>query len=286
LARRWCEIVDRASRLEPPARLDPAASFAAALARSMPAADEILVDDPAAIPELRPAFPDNSVAHRPEAEWPIDLDAVFDEALSATLALPGGGSVHFEATRAGMLIDVDAGTPETGSPERTGMMANLAAAATIARQIRLRNLGGGIVVDFVGLDIRSAREKVRMALAEALAPDPAAPQLLGWTRLGHFELVRPRRSRPLAEGLLEPRPGGALIKTAITVSHEALRALRRAARAESGRRWRITVAPEVAAALAGAAVEAVRQAEQRFARDIAIEADPGCERERFQISAR
>ena len=286
MARRWCEIVDRASRLEPPARLDPAASFAAALAGSLSGApDEILVDDPAAIPELRAAFLNSGVAHLPETEWPIDLDAVFDEALSATLALPGGGSVHFEATRAGMLIDVDTGTPETGSPERTGWMANLAAAGTIARQIRLRNLGGGIIVDFVGLDSRSAREQLRAALAEALAPDPAVPQLLGWTRLGHFELVRSRRRRPLAEALLEPRLGGALVKTAVTVSHEALRALRRAARAQPGQRWRLTVAPDVAAALAGAAADAVRQAEQRFARSIAIEADPGCERERFQISA-
>ena len=286
LAWRWCEIVDRTSRLEPPARLDPAASFAAALAGSMPAApDEILADDPAAIPELRVALPDSAVAHLPETGWPIDLDAVFDEALSATLALPGGGSVHFEATRAGMLIDVDTGTPETGSPERTGLMANLAAAGTIARQIRLRNLGGGIIVDFVGLDSRPAREKLRAALAEALAPDPAVPQLLGWTRLGHFELVRPRRSRPLGEALLERRSSGALVKTALTVSHEALRALRRAARAQPGRRWRVIVAPEVAATLAGAAADAVRQAEQRFARSIAIEADPGYHHERFQISA-
>ncbi len=286
LARRWYDVLDRASRLEPPARLDPAASFAAALARSMPAApDEILVDDPAAILELRPAFPDSAVAHRPETNWPIDFDAVFDEALSATLALPGGGSVHFEATRAGMLIDVDSGTPETGSPERTGLMANLAAAGTLARQIRLRNLGGGIIVDFVGLDSRSAREKLRLALAEALAPDPTAPQLLGWTRLGHFELVRSRRSRPLAEALLEPPVGGTLVKTAVTVSHDALRALRRAARAQPGRRWRLTVAPEVAAALSGAAADAVRKAEQRFARGIVIEAGPGYERERFQISA-
>ena len=239
LARRWCEIVDRASRLDPPARLDPAASFAAALAGSLSGApDEILVDDPAAIPELGAAFPDSAVAHLPETEWPIDLDAVFDEALSATLALPGGGSVHFEATRAGMLIDVDTGTPETGSPERTGRMANLAAAGTIARQIRLRNLGGGIVVDFVGLDSRAARERVRAALAEALARDPAVPQLLGWTRLAHFELVRSRRRRPLAEALLELRPGGTLVKTVVTVSHEALRALRRAARAQPGHRWR------------------------------------------------
>jgi ribonuclease G len=286
LARRWHEILDRASRLDPPARLDPVASFAAALAGSLPAApDEILVDEAAAIPELRAAFPESALTHMPETEWPIDLDAVFEEALSVTLALPGGGSVHFEATRAGMLIDVDTGTPETGSPERTGLMANLTAAAMIARQIRLRNLGGGIVIDFVGLDSRSAREKVRAALAEALAPDPAAPQLLGWTRLGHFELVRPRRTRPLAEALLEPRSGGALVKTAVTISHEALRALRRATRAQPGRRWRVTVASEVAAALAGAAADAVRQAEQRFARTIAIEPDPGYDREHFQISA-
>jgi ribonuclease G len=286
LARRWQEILDRASRLEPPARLDPAASLAAALAGSLPAApDEILVDDPAAIPELRGAFPDSAVTHLSETEWPIDLDAVFDEALCTTLTLPGGGCVHFEATRTGMLIDVDTGTPETGSPARAGLTANLAAAGTIARQIRLRNLGGGIIVDFVGLDSRPARDKVRAALAEALAPDPATPQLLGWTRLRHFELVRPRRSRPLAEALLEPRSGGALVKTAVTVSHEALRALRRAARAQPGRRWRLTVGPDVAAALVGPVAGAVQQAEQRFARSIAIEADPGCERERFQISA-
>jgi ribonuclease G len=286
LAQCWCDILDRASQLNPPARLDLTASFAAMLARSLPGTpDEILADDPAAIPELRAAFPDSVPIHLPEAEWPIDLDAVLDEALSTTLALPGGGSVHFDATRAGMLIDVDTGTPETGSPERSGLAANLAAAGTIARQIRLRNLGGGIVIDFVGLDSRSAREKLRAALAEALAPDPAAPQLLGWTRLGHFELVRPRRGRPLAEALLEPRSGGALVKTAVTVSHEALRALRRAARAQPGRRWRVIVAPDIAAALAGAVADAVRQAEQRFARSIAIEADPGYDRERFQISA-
>jgi ribonuclease G len=274
-----------ARRLEPPARLDPAASFAVRLARSLLGEPgRILVDDPAAIPEIRAAFRDCAVAHCLETEWPIDLDAVFDETLGETLDLPGGGSVHFEATRAGMLIDVDTGTPETGSPERTGLTADLAAAGTIARQIRLRNLGGGIVVDFVGLDSRSARDKVRAALAAAIAPDPADPQLLGWTRLGHFELVRPRRGPPLAELLLEPRPGGALVKTAVTVGHEALRALRRAARFQPGPKWRLVVAPDVAAALAGPMAGAVQLAEQRFAGKLVIEADPGSGRERFQIS--
>jgi ribonuclease G len=286
LIRRWREILERASRLEPAARLAPEASVAAALAGSLPIeVDKILVDDPAAIPEIRTAFATGAVSHLPEDEWSTNLAPVFDEASSETLPLPGGGAVHFEPTRAGTLIDVDTGTPETGSPERVGLAVNVAAARTIARQLRLRNLGGGVVIDFVGLDRRSAREKVRAALAEALAPDPAAPQLLGWTRLGHFELVRPRRGRPLAEALLEPRPGGALVKTAITVSHEVLRAVRHAGRAQPGRQWRLTVAPDVAAALAGPVSEAVQQAEQRFARSIVIETDPGYDRERFQISA-
>jgi ribonuclease G len=284
LAQRRHDIIDRVARLDPPARLDPVASFAAALASALPEPpDQILVDDAAPIPDIRAAFSDTAVEHLPEAEWPIDLDGAFAEALSETIALSDGGSVHFETTRAGVLIDVDTGTPETGSPQRIALATNLAAAGSIARQIRLRNLGGPIVIDFVGLDSRGSRERVRGALASALASDPAQPQILGWTRLGHLELVRPRRGRPLAEALLEPRPGGALVKTTVAIAHEALRGLLREARAQPGRSWRLLVAPDVAAALAGGAARAVHEAERRFARKIAIEADSGCDRERFQI---
>src|SRR5215831_14826643 len=277
----WSNVLNRAAHLDPPARLHPIATFAAALASALPAApDHIFADDPAAIIDIRAAFPDAAAEQRPEAEWPIELDAVFAEALAETLTLPGGGRAHFEATRAGVMIDIDSGTPETGSPEQTGLAANLAAAAIVARQIRLRNLGGGIVVDFVGLDSRAAREKVRSTLAGALASDPVGPRILGWTRLGHLELVRPRRGRPLAEALLERRPDGALVKTAVTVAHEVLRALRREARAQPGRQWRLVVAPEVAAALSGSAAS-----EERFARKIAIEGEHGCEREQFEILA-
>jgi ribonuclease G len=284
LARRWNNIIARAARLDPPARLDPVGSFAAALANALPGPpSQILVDDAAPLPDIR-AFSDTVVEHVPEAEWPIDLDGAFAEALSGTIALPlGGGSVHFESTRAGVLIDVDTGTPETGYPERVGLATNLAAADSIARQIRLRNLGGPIVIDFVGLDSRGSRERVRAALADAFASDPAQPQILGWTRLGHLELVRPRRGRPLAEALLEPRPGGALVKTTVAIAHEALRRLLREARARPGHGWRLIVAPDVAAALAGGAARAVHEAERRFARKIAIEADSDYDRERFQI---
>jgi ribonuclease G len=286
LNRRWRDILDRAVRLAPPARLDPPLSFGAALAARLPAAPgQILVDDPAIVPELRGVFPDTVMQHKPEAEWPVELDAVFDQGLAETVGLAGGGSIHFEAARTAVLIDVDSGTPATGSLETTGLAFNLAAAEIIARQIRLRNLGGGIVIDFVGLEDRKLRERVRYTLAEALMPDPARPQILGWTRLGHIELVRPRRGRPLAEALLKPRPGGALVKTAVTMAHEVLRALRREARAQPGRRWLLTVNPDVAAALAGVAASSLRAIEERFGRAIAIETDPSLGPDRFQITS-
>jgi len=209
LNRRWHNISDRAARLSPPSRLDPPLSFATALSGALSVApSRILVDDPGIVPELRGVFPDTMTQYKPEAEWPVELDAVFDRALAGTVALAGGGSVHIEATRSAVLIDVDTGSAQTGAPERTGLAVNLAAVDVITRQIRLRNLGGGIVIDFVGLEDRRSRERLRDALAEALAPDPRRPQVLGWTRLGHLELVRPRRGRPLAEALLEPGPRG------------------------------------------------------------------------------
>ena len=236
-------IAETAAHVDPPMRLHPAATRAAALAGVFPAVEHILVDDPAAIPETRAAFADAAVSYLPAADWPVDLDALVDEALSPSVALAGGGRVHVEPTRAAVLVDVDSGTPETGSPERTALAVDLAAAEEIARQIRLRNLAGAVVVDFVGLDDRGARERVRTTLVRALAADPLEPQCLGWTRLGHFELVRRRRARPLAEVLLEPAPGGVLVKTAATIAHQALRALRREARAQPAHRWRLTSPP-------------------------------------------
>jgi Ribonuclease G/E len=271
-----------ADRHDPPQRLFPAPSFAAALAGVFPAIDRILVDEPGSIPEIRAAFPGSIVAHSPESEWPFDLDALFEEALATTVTLPGSGSIHFEPSRAAVLIDVDSGTPEGGSPERTAVAVNLAAAIAIARHIRLRNLAGGIIIDFVGLDDRGARERVRTTLARCLAQDRLQPQILGWTRLGHLEVVRRRRTRPLADALLEAAPD-AFVKTAATVAYEALRAVRRAARAQPGHGWRLSLAPEVAAVLDGEAVAALRELEQRLGRSVTIGGDTDLGRDRFQI---
>ncbi|MGH7060557.1 MAG: ribonuclease E/G, partial [Stellaceae bacterium] len=278
------DIAAHAAGRDPPARLRPSATFAAAIAGAAPAVEQVFVGDIAAVPEARAAFPSALVAHADEDEWPIDLDALFEGALAPVVPLDEGGSIRIDATAAATLIDVDSGSPPTGSPERTALAANLKAALVIAREIRRRSLGGGIVVDFVGLDRPALRERVRLALAEALAPDPAQPRILGWTRLGHLELVRPRRRRPLAETLLDLETS-APRKTAPTVAYEALRALQREARAAPGRQWRLIVAADVAAALADAAAGAVHGLERRFGRKVAIEIGPARSRERFEIAA-
>jgi ribonuclease G len=281
LRSRWDDIVGWAARTAPPTRLHPAAGHAAALAAAVSPPEQVLVDQPAALREIRAAFPDAETAVLPEDEWPVDLDAVVDAALTSTVALARGGTLHVEQAAAATLIDVDSGTPATGSPQPTALATDLAAAAAIARQIRLRNLAGGIVIDFVGLDDHRARERVRAGLAAAVMADPLQPQILGWTRLGHLELVRRRRARPLAEPLLERT---APVKTATSVAYAALRALARAARAEPGRNWRLVAAPDVAAALAGEAAAGLSALEQRLGRTIAIDVDQGSPREQFQLA--
>jgi Ribonuclease G/E len=253
---------------EPPVQLDPAPGFATALALRLPGEPErILADDPGVLRELRDGFPAAEISHRSVADWPVDLDALFDAALSPTLALPGGGSLHIEESRAAVLIDVDSGTPEAGSAKRAALAVNLAAAPAIARQLRLRQLGGGIIIDFVGLDGRRPRERMRQSLAAALVGDPARPEVLGWTRLGHLEIVRPRRGRPLSEAMLEPQ---GTRKNATTLAFEALRALYRGARADPAANWRLVVASDIAAALHGPAAGALRAIETRLGRSVAV----------------
>ncbi len=244
--------------LDPPAQLHPAPGFARSLALALPGApNRIVADDPAIVPELRAAFPDAEI----DRDTPPDLDAEFAAALAPSLGLPGGGAIHIAETRAATMIDVDTGTPETGSAARAALAGNLEAAKAIARHIRLRNLGGGIVVDFVGLEGKDPREQIRQTLANALTADPAKPQCLGWTRLGHVEIVRPYRAPSLAAQLGDK---------ALT---EAFAALRTIAHAKPAARWTLTASSAVGLALRGPAAGALAALETRLGATIAIAED-------------
>jgi len=126
-----------------------------------------------------------------------DLDAQIEQALANEVALPAGGSIAIEPTRAFTAIDVDSGAA------RNALSVNLEAAEVVAQQLRLRNIGGAVLIDFISMRQTADRDRVLGRLALHLAEDPLPTQVLGWTRLGLAEVTRARRGRPLAQMLAE-----------------------------------------------------------------------------------
>ncbi|WP_395457666.1 ribonuclease E/G (plasmid) [Azospirillum melinis] len=126
-----------------------------------------------------------------------DLDSAIAGLLDVRVPLPLGGSLVIERTEALTVVDVNAG--ERGNP----LDVNLDAAAEIARQLRLRNVGGIVVVDFVNMRSRGDAERVLAALSQAVESDPVQTQVYGMSKLGLVELTRARRGTPLA-ALLRP----------------------------------------------------------------------------------
>ncbi|HVE20602.1 MAG TPA: ribonuclease E/G [Acidocella sp.] len=157
-------------------------------------AEPVLLDDYALIAELRPAL---------EGRMRFDA-AAFDAVLEDEVAglselsapLPLGAVMHITPAPAATLIDLDAKAASGVS----ALALNTTILPEIARQIVLRNLSGGILIDFAGMK-SSARAKLAAPLRTALAADPLKPELLGFSHLGFAELTRRRIRPPLHEVL-------------------------------------------------------------------------------------
>ena len=184
------------------------------------------------------------LAKAADAALRAKLDAAVEDALARTTPIPGGGALTIEPTAALVSIDVDSGARTgTGDPERFALELNLAAAREAARQIRLRNLGGVIAIDFVSMRAKSHRKDLEDAVREAFAGDPWSVQLGALSRFGVFDLARSQLRTPLHEQMRDA--DGRL--SVETVALMALRAIEREARAVTGRQIACTVAPEVKA---------------------------------------
>lgn len=125
-----------------------------------------------------------------------DADSAIAALTDRRIDLGQGGSLVIDRTEALTVIDVNSG--ERGNPLAT----NLDACMEIARQLRLRNIGGIVVVDFVNMARASDREAVIQRLSSAVADDPVATHVYGMSRLGLVEVTRARRGPPLADLLL------------------------------------------------------------------------------------
>ena len=142
--------------------------------------------------------------HGPVPTFDIDdIATQIDTALAPRIVLESGVEVLFEPGETLCAVDVDSAAAggRQGRAPRRPVEVNLEAAPAIAQQLRLRNLSGAVVIDFVTMRSSYDRDKVQAALAEALADDPVPTQLYGFTRLGHLELTRARRGPTLARQL-------------------------------------------------------------------------------------
>jgi Ribonuclease G/E len=279
------EVFEAAARdAKPPARLDqPEPAIIRAVKKLLSDdIESVLIDDRGALTALKRAYPDLAdrlVFYGDDTSLfeALDIAEQVDGVLQPRVPLQGGGAIYIEMSHAATMIDVDGG-------ERGALVANRAAAGAIARQIALRNLAGPIVIDFVNLKSRDDRDTVTSALKDALAANNETLELLGWTKLGHFELIRARREPPLAELLFEQDDDGTMRATGLTLVLEALRAVAREAMARPEKGFALAVHPDIAALLDDGAGRAARQwLEARLGRKLEVMAEPERARDAIDI---
>ena len=178
-----------------------------------------------------------------------NVEPEIEKALSRRVDLKSGGTLIIDQTEALTTIDVNTGG-FVGSRnfDDTVFKTNLEAAQTIARQLRLRNLGGIIIVDFIDMDSQEHRGAVLDELKRALARDRTRVTVNGFTALGLVEMTRKRTRESLAHVLCEPCPtceGRGEVKTAHTVCYEILREILRESRAFKAKEFRVLAAQRV-----------------------------------------
>jgi ribonuclease G len=176
----------------------------------------------------------------------FDLYGVEEEiqrALGRRVDLKSGGYLIVDQTEAMTTIDVNTGSYVNGRNfDDTIFKTNLEAAQAIARQLRLRNLGGIIILDFIDMENADHKTAVLSELNKALLRDRTKISVSGFSALGLVEMTRKRTRESLAHILCEPCPacsGKGEVKTARTVCYEILRELLREAKQFNPREFRI-----------------------------------------------
>ncbi len=178
-----------------------------------------------------------------------NVEPEIEKALSRRVDLKSGGTLIIDQTEALTTIDVNTGG-FVGSRnfDDTVFKNNLEAAQSIARQLRLRNLGGIIIVDFIDMESAEHRAAVLEELKRALSRDRTRVTVSGFTTLGLVEMTRKRTRESLAHVLCEPCPtceGRGEVKTAPTVCYEILREILRESRAFQAKEFRVLASQPV-----------------------------------------
>jgi ribonuclease G len=214
-----------------------------------------------------------------------------DKALRSKVWLKSGGYIVINQTEALVAIDVNTGRyvgKKTGRLEDTIVKTNLEAAREIVRQLRLRDLGGIIVLDFIDMEERKNRQKVFQDLEQALRRDRSPSKAIQVSEFGLIIVTRKRVKQSLERLLTDPCPycsGTGTVKSTATICFDILSELRKVTSELNGHGVLLRVNPEIAKSLQAEEQGVLRDLERTVGRRIHIKADPTLHHEQFDVMA-
>jgi ribonuclease G len=259
--------------------------------------DRVLVDDPRVykkvtgfVSQFLPKFKNKVVLHKNDR--PLfdlyDLDLEISRAMGRRIWLKSGGYIVIDEAEALVVIDVNTGKyVGKRDLEDTLVTTNIEAAREIAHQLRIRNCGGIIIVDFIDMEKENHRDKVVAVLKEELAKDRVRTVLSPMSALGLVEMTRKRNRPSLISSLCDPCPyceGKGYIKQKVTVAHEIFRTIERDAPRYKGKgRAVVHCNGAVADWIYAEEAESLEKVERRLGHAVAFKVEPHFHIEQFEI---
>jgi ribonuclease G len=215
------------------------------------------------------------------------IEMEIDKILGRKIWLKSGGYIVIDISEALVAIDVNTGRyVGKRNLADTILKTNLEAAKEIAYQLRLRNIGGIIIIDFIDMEREGDREKVYQALEEATKKDRQKTNIFKISELGLVEMTRKRTRENISRILGEPCPyceGSGLIKSKTTVCYEIFREIERTVSGLGGHNIMVEVNPEVADLLYEEERVGVEELERKLQKKIVIKGKVGFHQEQFNI---
>jgi ribonuclease G len=220
----------------------------------------------------------------------FNITQELEKALRPKVWLKSGGYIVINQTEALVAIDINTGkyVGKSNRLEDTIVKTNTEAVKEIVRQIRLRDLGGIIVVDFIDMDERKNRQKVMQALEEAMRADKAPNKILQFNDFGLVAITRKRVKQSLERTLCSPCPyceGAGYVKSIQTVIGEILVEAQKIARAMDGNKDVVLrVHPDVAKVLKASSNQYLEELEEILGRPVLVKGDPTLHTEKFDLA--
>jgi len=294
----WADIWRKRETAKPPMVLMSELDVVLRTVRDVmgPDIDKIIIDDRETharcvrfVEQFMPDRKDDVVLYS-GTEPVFDEYGIEDEiarALSRKVPLKSGGYLIIDEAEALTAIDVNSGRfVGKRDVEETITQTNLEAVAEIAYQLRLRNLGGLIILDLIDMDRQSNRDKVYRALNEALKHDKARTSILRISELGLVEMTRKRTRESLGRQLYEPCfycDGTAHTQSKLTIAHEIIRQIRREKDQLPGYNIVVNCHPSVADTMRHEIKETLEEVQRRHMRRIVVQSKPEYHIEQFDL---